>query len=433
MLTQAGSCPRCEAATVRDGKGEPWCPQCEWNLFVYDPPHRQARGWRWFDRVGNRIARRFDEATFRAFADQPPSRPGWTSARIVLTAVSITFMALVLTCLLGGIALIIAHASVPWTALGVLLAGVALLLRPSLGRRVPEKRRLKPTQAAGLRSLVARVAEHVGTPPPDDIVLDFDYNASFARLGLQRRRTLTIGLPLWVTLTPQARIALLAHELGHDVNGDPERGALVWPAMEAFGRIADWTGAERGLGYVFHPDRGAPSGPQLIGELAMWLISRPFLFAYLGLSAIGLRDHQRAEYLADLRATDIAGTDGSAKLTQALVLDRAVMTIVGYAAETHPPEQWRELVENFVQHNPDAMRQYGQLSRRQTTLWDSHPPSGLRASIVQQWPRQEGKLILHDKASQQVDTELAPWYAAMHKKFLGTRQYRKPRASTTDE
>ena len=36
-----------------------------------------------------------------------------------------------------------------------------------------------------------------------------------------------LGLPLVSVLEPQERVALIAHEIAHDVNGDPARGTQV--------------------------------------------------------------------------------------------------------------------------------------------------------------------------------------------------------------
>ncbi len=44
--------------------------------------------------------------------------------------------------------------------------------------------------------------------------------------------------PLWLTFTPQERVAVLAHELAHDVNDDVRRSLFVGGAIDALARMA---------------------------------------------------------------------------------------------------------------------------------------------------------------------------------------------------
>jgi hypothetical protein len=51
-------------------------------------------------------------------------------------------------------------------------------------------------------------------------------------VGLRRRRVVHIGIPLWFTLEPQPRVAVLGHEVGHFVNGDLRRSLLVGSSID---------------------------------------------------------------------------------------------------------------------------------------------------------------------------------------------------------
>ncbi|WP_394621558.1 M48 family metallopeptidase [Lentzea sp. JNUCC 0626] len=122
---------------------------------------------------------------------------------------------------------------------GVPVLLVAWALRPRLGSAPDSWHELRRDDAPTLFALLDRVAATVGTQLRDHVALDADFNASAFTHGWLRRRTLTIGLPMFGVLTPQQRVALLGHEFGHFVNGDPSRGLLTEPAVRTPLTIAD--------------------------------------------------------------------------------------------------------------------------------------------------------------------------------------------------
>jgi heat shock protein HtpX len=428
-LTQTTDlCPECRGALVRPETGQPWCPACEWNLGVYDPEVVPARGWRWLDRHGHRLALRLDRALFARFALERPSQPGWTAARAVLVAISAILVLLPLGCLALGMWLIV-HDFPSWRVLpGLLLIGVAIGLRPRLGRLPQRRLTLRRDQAATLFALIDRVAAAAGASAPDVVAVEPAYNARTARAGLRRRSVLSLGIPLWMTLPPALRVALLAHELGHQVNGDPSRGLLVRPALDTFRILAQTTGVDRTLGGIATNERWRGNFLEVLADLVLWALSRVFLLAHVGLSALAMRDHQRAEYLADAVAVDVAGTDPVVALLDRLVLLPPIVTLLAYNAETTGPERWRTLADSFHRSRAGELPQLRQLTTRDTSIWDSHPPAGLRARMVEAWPRREPAVALTDEDSDRIDRELAGWYAATHRRILGTRDFRPARS-----
>jgi heat shock protein HtpX len=424
-LASGPSCPQCGEATVQPEAGKPWCPACEWNLAVYDPVLLPPRGWRWLERRGHGLALRLNRSLFAEFARARPARPGWSRARSVLTVISAGFFAATLACVAVG-AWLIFHRLPPdgWTILGVVLVIVGVLLRPRLGRRPRRTRRASRAQAPTLFKLIDGVASAAGAPRPDTVALDYSYNARTGRYGLRRRTVLWLGAPLWLTLGPSGRIALLAHELGHQVNGDPNRGLLIQPAVESVRRLARAAGADLTLAHVFDEDRRRLSGSRLVIELTMWIVSRPFLLAYLVLSAIGMRDHQRAEYLADGIATDVAGTEAVVDLLDRLVLTDEIIVLIGYRAETGGPLAWASQIEGLHTRRSGDLRYLRQVTERSASLLDSHPPAGLRARMIESWPHAEARVTVTERASEQIDRELTGWYATAHRLILGSRDFR---------
>jgi heat shock protein HtpX len=218
----------------------PWCPVCEWNLDAYDRLRIAARfGWPPADRLMHRLAYRLNRRQFAALVGRPPGRSGPALARTAITAVSVLLWLFVLACLAGGGYLTIVAFGGPGMLIGLLLIGAAVLLRPRFGRLRREAWTVDRAAAPALFELIDSVAAASGTPGPQVVVLARALNAFTATVGLRRRRLLGLGLPLWAALSPQERVALLGHELGHFVNGDLRRGLLTQPAYEVLGRLAN--------------------------------------------------------------------------------------------------------------------------------------------------------------------------------------------------
>jgi heat shock protein HtpX len=428
ILVESDECPECSQVMVRVERGLPWCPAYEWNLSVYDPAALPPRGWGWLERSGHRLATRLDQELLAELSGATPTRPGWTRAHRWLVVISAFLLLGIASALLIGVWLIVKHSSLANTAVGVLLVGSALFLRPRLGHRPRRLRCITAAHFPALLTLIEKVAAEVGTAPPDYVTLDYGYNASVERVGLRGRTVLRIGILMWVTIAPQARVALLAHELGHTVNGDPNRGLVTQPAMATFGRLADLTGAYRTLGDVFDPDRMREL-PVLLAEVALWIISRPFLLIHLALAAVALRDHQRAEYLADSIAADIAGTAAAVSLSDQMLYSDTAMDIVGYGAETERPTTWHASIASYISQDAAQLAHWRQFSRRRTSLWDSHPPVGLRSLLLEARAPREARFVMSKPTETKINAELAGWYAALHADVLGTRDFRESPAT----
>jgi heat shock protein HtpX len=423
LAASASVCPGCGSELARPDRGQPWCPACEWNLGVYDPEVVPSRGWRWLDRRAHALAFRLDRALFAELSRERPTRPGWTLARVVLVAISALLVLLTLGCLGLGIWLV-AQAFPSWPIVpGVLLILVAVGLRPRLGRRPPRKHVLRRDRAPALFALVDRVAAAVGTAPPQVIAVEPSFNAFMGRFGLRWRSALLLGVALWVTLPPPLRVVLLAHELAHTVNGDPAHGLLVQPALDTFRRLARATDSDRTIGEITMNDRPNLNFLRLVIEVLLWAVSRVFLLVHLGLLALGMRDHQRAEYLADAVSVDVAGTEAVADMLDRMVLLPSITTLIRYNAPTVRPEAWRKLADSFHASRTGQLPFLRQLTARSTSLWDSHPPAGMRARMVRAWPAREPSVVVGQEESARIDAELAGWYAATHRLILGTREF----------
>ncbi|MGW0436393.1 M48 family metallopeptidase [Micromonospora sp. NPDC003197] len=271
------TCARCSSATVSIRGAIPWCPRCEWNLDRYDPNHRAPEfGWRWVDRRTHQLAYRLTRRQFTELAEQSLDRPRLNLARITTVTVSLLLVAGVVALAVGGGWLVTYRFPSLATVFGVAALGLAIALRPRLGKLDPLLDVLPRDQAPALHQLIDEVATAVGAPRPDVVAVDNTFNAYATSVGLRRRRVLCLGLPLWGSLGPQERVALLGHELGHFVNGDIRRGLLTQPAFTMLGSAADLVrpidtvGGGDGVGFV-----------GVIGDMLQSVLSRLLFGAHL--------------------------------------------------------------------------------------------------------------------------------------------------------
>lgn len=419
----AEQCPKCGAETVRVPQGVPWCPGCGWNLSAYERGP-SALGWGWFERLSYRFAFRLDRNQFERFRTELPDRPGVTKSLIALVALSGLVLLGGLVSLVIGVWLIVDGFPSWWGLLGLVFLGFAALVRPRFGKLPEPKTRLRREQAPSLFALVERVAEHVGTPPPDIIVLDQSFNASVSQRGWRRQSVLWLGAPLWLTLDPGMRVAVLAHELGHLVNADPLRRQLLAPLLNVFRVLAEGFAHHRTIGQILDPDQRQPNIVVGLMKLLMWGIARVCFFAHLAVVSLASRDHQAAEYFADRVSSEVAGTEAALAAMHQILLAEQILTSVDYSADRFGPDRWQQLARAQRVAAAEQLRWHEQHSQRETDLWRSHPPTGFRSRLIEHWPHREAALVLTQAASDHLDRDLGWWATGAHRRLLGTRVFR---------
>src|SRR2546423_2523593 len=273
-----GLCPACGKSLASVHGAVPWCPHCEHGLALLEPGVPGDIGWSWLDRWAYRRAFRSTMAEFQRLRDganKQLERGRRHPADLAVTAAAILIYGGVAACLVVGVWLVTwrfpSLALVP----GLLLVLIAVELRPRFGRLPRNVAVLRRDETPEIHALVERVAKAVGAPPPQVICVDDQFNAMAGVYGLRRRRVLVLGMPLWQSMAPQQRVALLGHELGHFVNGDPRRGlglqpvyrnlstvvALLAPSRPRSGDFGVWLG-EKLLGGGYGRLRTVGSGVQ---------------------------------------------------------------------------------------------------------------------------------------------------------------------------
>jgi hypothetical protein len=125
-----------------------------------------------------------------------------------------------------------------------------------------------------------------------------------------------------------------------------------------------------------------------------------------------LRDVQRAEYLADELAAGAAGSEAAAGLADTLVLRDVLYPLVRREARRgEPAGGWLAVAERAragVSARLPGMRQLSM--RDEVSMSAIHPPTGLRARMIESRPRRVAAVTLTGADSARIDQELAPAY-----------------------
>jgi Zn-dependent protease with chaperone function len=364
--------------------------------------------------LSHRIAFRLNRSLFDDLKAAPPTKALWAPTRLFLVAVSISLLLVTVAAIAGGLMLLFGDHQFGLRVVGFFLVLIGLELRPRWPSWKIELGVISRSEVPEMFGLVDAVADKLGAPRIVTIAVDEHWNASCGRRGLRREPALVIGLPLWAALSPAGRLALLGHELGHLINGDPARGVLTEPALNTFARIAA----------VFDPRslvRAFSSQLALFGWLGGMLTSVVFTpiwwaarWTQVGLRMVVSRDHQRSEIYADAVAVRLAGTAGAAELFDALLLSEQVHTAVARSARRGDPvDQWGLDAAKARQVTDARHRVEEQASlREEASLFASHPPSGLRRRLIDAWPETDTDAIelINSDRWQKIDARLASQY-----------------------
>lgn len=166
--------------------------------------------------------------------------------------------------------------------------------------------------------LADAIGDRLGGIRIDGMHISREYNAYLA--NFPDENILGVGLVLWAALTPEEQVALIAHELAHQQNGDPSRNGLLRRALLVLGQ---WNWYLRADQYCDH-DGNLRSAEPLGSELAL-MIPRALLegVEFL-LERMVFAEQQRAEYLADALAAEVSGVPAAKALLEKLSLSDLV-------------------------------------------------------------------------------------------------------------
>jgi Zn-dependent protease with chaperone function len=285
-------CPTCQATITSTTGYVSWCMECNWNVYPLKPEPRNM-----LEKIYLSLGQQQGQALLNQFLQSKTLQPRLTLSKLTATVVAAVIHLLTLSFVVIGIILLVTN----WpnifvmivTAVCFLLAG---FLRPQFPKLPPKI--LPRSEFTSLYRLVDNIAKSLNAHSVYGIVIDDNFNASYLRATWRRKPILTIGLPLWVILNSQEKIALIGHELGHDINGDATRSFFIGSAIGALGNWFEILNPK----YIWEQQAGLLAIGLAPINLGFRGIAYLAWLAALGLSILLWRDSQRAEFLADYLA-----------------------------------------------------------------------------------------------------------------------------------
>ncbi|ELP63467.1 M48 family metalloprotease [Streptomyces turgidiscabies] len=379
-MLESRQCPECGTGIQADSRFTTWCPACDWNVDPGGPEPKKGR----LETLRRTLARRHGE---KLLATMSTDTADEQRARRDVSGV----LAYVIALLIHGVTGVLAVTGVWCVVSGwgsfLMVPGLFLLLlgwalRPRLNRLPKDEGTgvvLRRPEAPELFALIDEIAVASGTRGVDAVAVNAEVNASVRTYGL-RGRLLTLGLPLWESLSPERRIALLGHELGHYSNGDTRRGLVL---ATAYHSLNLWL-------YYLSPTPN-PTPIQAITNLAYVVPRFLILGVLMLLDTLTLRATQRSEYLADSAAARAGSTEAAVGLMDILLVTDSIDITLrrevngrrlrggGRTRGTEHDDLWVELaahMDSIPEFEYERQRRVGAL--RGHAVDTTHPPTHLR-------------------------------------------------------
>jgi hypothetical protein len=326
----------------------------------------------------------------------------------------------------GGILLIVLDwATVFQPVLGVTGICLALYLRPRRGK-VDEEGLLRRADAPRLFALLDDIAEAVGTRGCDAVRLTPGFSIGAVPFGLRGRR-LDIGLALWETLTPQQRIAWLAHAVGRFATGDVSHNLMVRTALSLPSRPIAPSGdsaalRERALA-VSPASRRADEMAEAAGRFradnalarwAIWLGIWPLRQVARLAQRLVAPLAEEAEARADVLAARVASTEAAVEALARLRLSAAVEA-----------ELRRLAVEAGTFGRKDAARElWRRLAAHAANVPAEEPPGRVvreRVRRLDERERYPAMVALDPTAAEALDRDMDTAKRAVAERFIRDR------------
>jgi hypothetical protein len=259
---------------------------------------------------------------------------------------------------------------------GLVLIAVAVVSRPKTATSFEIASKATAKEAPRLFAALEATRRAVGGPRVHEVWWGTGTTAATLVHGWRRRRVVAIGAPLWVALGPQARVALLAHQIDHFRR--PELRAGRWTRNTLLTLDAWWFSL--GGGRLVHDESARVFSrsrffPRLLSPLraAITAYCHKIVHAQAPLT-------ERGEHLADEVAASVAGRAGALQMLDVLLSETTLHTAVSRASLAHgdPVEAIRAAMAQLPEDALAARRE----SARRTRVDGDHPATPLRYRLV---------------------------------------------------
>ncbi len=133
----------------------------------------------------------------------------------------------------------------------------------------------------------------------------------------------------------------------------------------------------------------------------------------------GARQSQRAEYYADELGVRVGGSVAMQGLLDLLSAHHGLTTVVGARSRSgQRGDGWREGVEKARANMRNRLPSLRQLTvRRHASVMASHPPAGLRHTVITEGAHRDPAVVLTDARAAGIDAEPAT-YEERHRRII---------------
>lgn len=377
----------------------PWCDRCGWNVRPGQGGKQRKAG------PYTRFRQRTSQALTERLQAAERLRPSLTVSILLAYLYAGLIHAFTLLCGVAGVFLIVYLHSFISLLGGGLLVAIFWYMRPRLGK-LPVSAQA-PEAFPGWYGATAQIAEALGARRPRAIVFTSEFNAGLSTVGWRSTPVLRLGLPLLTILDDQEIVALLAHELAHEVNGDAARGVVVGSALNT---LARWH-------HIFVPGKleqygnsGMPTFTSLegyngIGEMVGALIRVHFLV----LRHLLYANAQRAEYFADSLAAQLAGTAATLSLMDKSCLDEIYSDAIRRAIWNPEISDFFAMLTHMVETLPEReWQRIHQVARLASpAVDDTHPSTAQRIAVLEAHPVRQAAVRFDRNQKDELQRELA--------------------------
>lgn len=362
---------------------------------------------RWVDRAAKRMYDRLakDRAAYRS---SPSSLAASALAAVVLAASAAFVVVLVAASI---------HArGVAWVPV-VIGWSVVIALRPRIPRLPRDVVVLDAAAHPGLYAVVGRLAHALGVRPPRVIAVDTDFNAYVTSLGVPPRPAMVLGLPYFTLLSWPARLAVVAHELGHLRGRDTTRGRVLGAASRTLA----------GVHYLISPsDDDLVMGARdpvveasigfgtVLARGVQTMLALPFLLLWLALERLSVLDSQHREYLADRRAAAVVGTEA---LVEVLLHDLEGVRTAAGAAARRGEDPFAHLAGRRPRTAAERAARMRELEAKVHRADATHPPDHLRIRLLEADPQPPSAAMPAEAELKLAEEELVRLRAASAKRL----------------
>ncbi|MDQ0878742.1 Zn-dependent protease with chaperone function [Paenibacillus sp. V4I3] len=407
------NCPQCQEIVLKVHGYATWCDKCNWNIN----PKENKGPKNLFEKIYIQAGKKSSEGLLNTMIRNGALYPKVT-VRKILTIFSGTVVHLLsLSLCLSGVYLLIAE--FPYILLmiiGVFLIFLAWLTRPK-GYTLdtePLSRERFPVSY----QIVDEIASTFGAGKVHGIIINGDFNAAFAQVGLKRKKIIQFGLPLIAILEKQELVALISHELAHGINGDLNRGFFIGSAINT---LSTWY-------QIIKPNRlFEPNGFSFVIAICMipvnvflLLVSKLiFVFLYL-ICHLNWLDAQRAEYLADSYATKISGKDAKLSLLNKMHLhflfDFCILKTINNRNSNPLFEEFKNQAAHIPEKELERINRINLMSDSRLDV--THPPTANRISYINSLEYNNPKYQMTDELYNQFINELSSLKSSIEVKIL---------------